>query len=665
MKTPEGLKDISPELLARFPQERDPIFFQDLYLIASEIRKGAFNTILNAGSGHLGASSSSVEMLTSLYFGGVLKYDRDDPNHPDRDRVLLRGHLGPARYKIFSLLGWIDESLLERYRRLGGLPGHEEMGEVPGVDITPTGSLGMELSYGAGVAFAAKRMGKEFKTFVFLGDGEEQEGSVSEAARHIAIMGLDNIVAIIDKNGKQLSRPTSGVEDIAMIWAGYGWDVREISDGNDIVEVQNTLKKAREDRNGKPILVISNTIKGLGVPGATENFCGYHTVSSCDREDLKTGIANQERIMTGCGYSSEQIKALATKYADKNRLSPSEENHIGKIEINIQPDPEYSSNLQRGLEYYRRQLADFFKTEPEITFYSMTADLMKMNLVQLYGFDQDPVVHIDTGIREQHLISMAYGLSLTDKSARILINLAELTAYRASDQMGVMAIGGGKMVILSEGGGLNGSRDGATHQVPGIPGMILTMPQMVMYEPADVIDAYNCLNKSLSDYENPVYLRTHWRETPPLPRAEKDLTNTSYYEVGTCNGKPDVVLVASGLTTQGALEAKMILERQYQIVAKVINVVDLKSLDENFVYLLETGAPVLTIYNGLDTILKYPVSSAIMQHPVKIPSIVEGHGFIKGATGLLDELLVEFKFDGKGIIDILKNKFPDLFKVKI
>lgn len=660
MRRYEHLCHVPPELLVKIPSERESPFFQDLYLIASEIRRSAFSTTLHAGSGHLGASSSSVEMLTALYFGGVLKYDHDDPNHPDRDRVMLRGHLGPTRYKIFSLLGWIEEERLNHYRRLGGLPGHEIMGKIPGVDMTPTDSLGMELSYAAGTAIAAKKMSKEFKTFVFLGDGEEQEGSVSEAARHIAIMGLDNLVCIMDQNGGQLSRRPSGVEDIRMIWEGYGWDVREIQDGNDVVEVTGVLKKARRDRNGKSIFIISHTVKGMSVPGARENFCGYHTISSCKPEDLQTAIGIQEQIISESGHTSEQVKAMAASYASRNTLPYTQETKLVETPVNIQPHPDASQDLKKGLEHYRRELVKYFTQHPEATLYSLTADLMRLDLVEMYGYDQDPIVHIDTGIREQHLIAMAYGLSLTDPNARILINFAELTTYRAADQIKALAIGNGKVVILAEGSGLSQSRDGANHQTISEPGMILTLPGVEIREPADVQDAYNCLNQAFSRHSGPTYIRTHWRTIPLLPRKEEDLDKTNFYEVGECKGQPSVILIASGLATQGALEAKQLLGSR-GIEAKVINIVDLKSLNQQFVELLENDVPILTLYNGTEMILRSAVAAAIMRSPSKLPSVVEGYGFDVGDTGLLDELIPEFKFDGSGVVEILQTKFPYLF----
>ena len=283
----------------RSPYELDN--FQ-LSAIASQLRLKVFEICKKAKSGHIGASSAAVELFTALYFGGILKYDASDPQHSDRDRVLVRGHLGPLRYAIFSLLGWIENEELESYRRLGSrLQGHENHLETPGVDITPSGSLGMLLSYGVGCAISALNQGKDYKTYVFLGDGEEQEGNVSEAARHAAHLKLPNLIAVIDRNHKQLSDPTVVCDssDLAAVWRGYGWRVIHLMDGNDIVATSRAFHSVlSEMKDGeKPIVLIANTSKGLGLPGAKEHFSGYHTIGVCPNgvvdEAIRTAKENR------------------------------------------------------------------------------------------------------------------------------------------------------------------------------------------------------------------------------------------------------------------------------------------------------------------------------------------------------------------------------------
>mgnify|MGYP002531227320 CR=1 FL=1 len=259
-----------------------------LKMISKYVRAKALETILDANNGHIGGNLSSVELLTTLYFGGLFNFDPENSKNQNRDRVLIRGHEGPLRYTIFSLLGFINPEELKTYRSLGSrLQGHEDMFETPGVDITPSGSLGMLLSYGVGSCIANKDNGLNSRTVVFLGDGEEQEGNISEAARNAASHELDNLICILDQNQKQLSRPTKdsdGKSDIRKIWEGYGWNVLEIENGNDVQQVLETYSQLSDIK--KPTLVIAHTTKGLGVIGAKEHFSGYHTLSSVNNKIL-------------------------------------------------------------------------------------------------------------------------------------------------------------------------------------------------------------------------------------------------------------------------------------------------------------------------------------------------------------------------------------------
>lgn len=641
--------------------EQEKTSLADLGNIATEIRRNAFATIQHAGSGHLGSCSSSAEMLSAMYFGGILNYDADNPRHPLRDRIILRGHLGPARYTVFGMLGWLDKDRLQHYRQLGGLPGHEEMDLTPGVDITPMGSFGMGLSYGAGAALAAKERGEKFTTYVFLGDGEEQEGSVSESARHIATLGLDNLVCIMDKNGKQLSRDTRHSDretDVHKLWESYGWDVVELHDGNDIAQVMETFKLVKTLRGPKPVMVIAHTTKGLGLPGAEDNFNGYHTISSCPPENLQAAVIQQGQKLADRGYTPDSIWELANKLSRSNKLPEYKSDSPVEFVADFQPLADEQS-MMKGLERYRRQLSEYVLAGPNRPFVSMTADLMKKSLVDLYNF-RPPINHIDTGVREIHMLATAYGMSVTDPRTRIMITFAELTAYRGADAFNAFALGHTPVVVMGEGGGLNGSRDGLTHEITSIPGMILTLPGIRMLEPADVRDAYNCLNESLTQYKVPTYIRTHWRNTEPLPRAEKDMYSTTYYEVDSVDQPTNIVLVGTGLTTQGGLEAKRLLATM-GIHAKLMNVVDIKSLDQGFAEMVDDGVPVLTLYNGYEFILRSAVASTLSGYQRVKQSIVKGHGFETGDTGTLEDLIKHFKLDGPGIVSVIAEKFPQLF----
>lgn len=627
-----------------------------LEALCSEVRKGAFEIISQADNGHLGSCSSSVELMVSLYFGGVLHYDSENPKNPNRDRVLVRGHLGPLRYKIFSLLGWIKEDELSTYRQLGSrLQGHESMDMVPGVDITPSGSLGMVLSYGVGAAIAARSEGN-FKTFVFLGDGEEQEGCVSEAARHAGSEKLDNLICILDKNGGQLGQRTvkvDGSTDIQKVWKGYGWNVTTIQNGNDIGEVIKKLTAARNNTSGEPTFVIANTIKGVHIPGAEDNFCGYHTLHSCSRESLGVAIKQQKSKLRDLGYSPSKIKEAARRLTYRSKLPPA--SHPEEIikPINISLHPDHSTHLVDSLIYYLNLLSNGLNADRQLRLYAMTADLIRETQVEEYGFIK-PTVYIDVGIREQHMLGMAHGISVTDPLSRIVIKAGDAFFYRSSDQLNAIAQSKSRMVIVTDDGGLSGAKNGSTHQSSGQPGAILSMPGVQFYEPADARDLYNVLNTSFTKYNKPTYVRIHSMTTPLLPRSKDDLFSTSYYQFGKHVEKADIILISCGLTSLGALDAQSLLKHQ-GVNARLINIIDPNSLDEKFADLIEDRTPALTIYNGNESILRQAVAGAIMHYDHNRPSRMLGHGFSLGTTGKLDDLIKHFQFDGPGIVQVLKK----------
>ncbi|MBW2987020.1 hypothetical protein KY336_00590, partial [Candidatus Woesearchaeota archaeon] len=316
---------------------------KDLETICDNVKKDVVRIIDKAKSGHLGACMSSAELMTSLYFGGILDYNPDNPFDPHRDRVLIRGHLGPLRYKIFSILGWLDKEELEHYREIGSrLQGHEAMNITPGVDITPSGSLGMVLSYGTGAAISAKKQGKSFLTYVFLGDGEEQEGNIAEAARHAASLSLDNLICIMDQNKKQLSRPTNIADkgNIKKIWEGYGWDVIELAQGHNFNDIIETLSHVKQKQRKRPTLVIADTIKANGIKGCEDHYSGYHTIRVCPRSSV-------EEIL-------KQPVPNISKFERPFKKLKKEQPEIEELGLEITNPP--SNNLEVSANKYLKQL---------------------------------------------------------------------------------------------------------------------------------------------------------------------------------------------------------------------------------------------------------------------------------------------------------------------
>ncbi len=245
---------------------------------ANEMRCDIVRMITEAKSGHPGGSLSCVDILVALYFGGVMKYDSSNPKLTGRDRFFLaKGHAAPALYTALAHAGFFPREELMSLRKLGSrLQGHPDSSLVPGVEVS-TGSLGQGLSIASGVAAGLLLKGEEGCVFSLLGDGECEEGQVWEAAMFAAHNKLDNLVAIIDRNGLQIDGATSEVcdpGDLGAKFAAFGWDVHSV-DGHDITALIGVLNECKASRNGAPHVIIAHTVKGKGV-SFMENAVGWH-----------------------------------------------------------------------------------------------------------------------------------------------------------------------------------------------------------------------------------------------------------------------------------------------------------------------------------------------------------------------------------------------------
>jgi len=233
--------------------------------VVKDVRKNILRMVAEAGSGHIGASFSTVEILCVLYFL-KMKKDPKNPGWSERDLLILsKGHAAPALYAILSEAGYFPEIELLRLRELGSiLQGHPDL-RTPGVDFI-SGSLGQGLSAAIGFALAAKMDGSSRRIYVILGDGELNEGQIWEAALTASHLKLDNITTIIDRNYYQLSGETEKIKALDPLedkWIAFGWEVFE-AEGNDLKSLIRTLD-ASSLVKGKPSLVIAKTTKGKGV----------------------------------------------------------------------------------------------------------------------------------------------------------------------------------------------------------------------------------------------------------------------------------------------------------------------------------------------------------------------------------------------------------------
>ena len=242
---------------------------------AISIRKRTIQMIFDARHGHTGGSLSCVDILVALYFD-ILRYDPANPKNLDRDRFILsKGHSVESYYCVLAEAGFFPGEILNTYGKFKSpLAGHP-VASVPGVELN-SGSLGHGLSVGVGMALAGKMDKKNYKVWVLMGDGEQGEGTVLEAAMSARHYKLDNLIAIIDRNRLQISGNTEDImklDSLSERYTALGWHTEEAA-GNDIGELIRVFRKQPVEK-GKPHLVIANTTKGKGI-SFIENQAGWH-----------------------------------------------------------------------------------------------------------------------------------------------------------------------------------------------------------------------------------------------------------------------------------------------------------------------------------------------------------------------------------------------------
>lgn len=262
----------------------DATVIEKLEKKARELRKTILRMITMAGSGHPGGSLSSIDLLVALYYHH-LRHDPKNPKWPDRDRfVLSKGHGCPALYAVLADCGYFGEEHLWTLRKVGSiLQGHPDMTRTPGVEIS-TGSLGMGFSAAIGMALGARLSERSYRVYALLGDGECQEGAVWEGAMFAAHYGLDNLTAIVDRNGLQQTGKTEErirLEPLASKWEAFGWRVLEI-DGHSFPQILTALEEAKGTR-GRPTVIIAHTVKGKGV-SFIEGVVGFHGKATTPEE---------------------------------------------------------------------------------------------------------------------------------------------------------------------------------------------------------------------------------------------------------------------------------------------------------------------------------------------------------------------------------------------
>jgi transketolase len=604
-----------------------------------------------AGSGHSGSTLSIMDIAAALYLH-VADHDPKNPSWPERDRILWSaGHKAPALYVALGFAGFCPLDDTVTLRKLHSpFQGHPHWLRLPGVEVS-SGSLGQGLSIAVGMALAARIDGRQHKIFCLMGDGEQQEGQVWEAAMEAGNYHLDNIVAVVDCNRLQIDgwvKDVMQVEPLADKYASFGWEVVH-TDGHDMQQLVAAFAKARAAR-GKPIVILADTIKGKGV-SFMENQPGWHGKAP-DREEL--GAALGELGISGLGVAERiPVDRLLEK----------------AISYQAGVDRKLAAEMPKSARDYWWNAGDTMKVKMEPTrkgFGKSLAENGGDERVVCLGLDISGSITIgdfyagkperakrwiSMGIAEQSATAAAVGLAREGKLP-VLGSYATFSAARNLDQLRVsVCYGNFNVLVAGAHAGVSVGPDGATHQALEDLFAMQGLPNMSVVVPCDAIETRKATDYLLLKHVGPKYIRFAREATPIVTnestpfvfgkanviRLRAEAANfVDAFETHLAqdykNEHEDLSIVAIGPMVPEAMRAARILKLDYGLETRIVNMHTLKPIDAEAVIRAarETGVVVTAEEHQIGA-LAWRVSSLLTESRE-----LYGQPIITGAIGVKD-----------------------------
>ncbi|MDQ2968147.1 MAG: 1-deoxy-D-xylulose-5-phosphate synthase [Actinomycetota bacterium] len=568
---------------------------EDLGLIADMCRANALVAVKRAGSGHLGSSFSALDIVVHLLWR-ELNVAELGWDHPDRDVFFSsKGHDVPGLYAALHALGVIPPERLLRLRRLGGLDGHPDLG-IPGIEAN-SGSLGMGLSKGRGMAWGKRFQGRGGRVIVMTGDGELQEGQNWEAFASAAHQRVGNLWAIVDRNELQSDRPTEEIlalGDLEAKLRAFGWHV-EVCDGHDHAALAAAFAAMHAAPEDVPKILVAHTIKGRGVsfmehPEALRAGDGTYRWHAGAPDDDSFERAHAELI----ARVRSQLSDL-----DLQPVLPLEEN------VSLEGEPASGAGVRRVTdEYvaaaYGDELLQLVGERPEVVV--LDADLASDCRIRAVELEQ-PSRFVEVGIAEQDLVSMAAGLA-RQGLLPVVNSFASFLAARANEQIYNQASEGTKVVYVLHYAGLIPAGPGKSHQSIRDISLLSALPNMTVVQPANSEETRALLRWAVEDARENVAFRLAIGPSPrsiELPAVAETQGRGTVLREGS-----DALLFAYGpVMLHEALNAAEALGARVQVVNMPwLNRVDsewLAELVEPFgeIFVVEDHAPVGALSDSL------------------------------------------------------------------
>ncbi|MBI2049514.1 transketolase [Candidatus Roizmanbacteria bacterium] len=522
----------------------------------------------SAGSGHPTSSLSATELMIALLFGGIFRFDLDNPDYPNNDRLIFsKGHASPLFYALYAAAGKVIEKDLKTLRKFGSpLEGHP----TPKFRYTEvsTGSLGQGLSIGLGMALNAKYVDKlPYRTYVLLGDSEMAEGSVWEAIQIAANYKLDNLVGIIDVNRLGQRGETMYGHDIKEYGkriAAFGWETVLVENGHSFDTILDVYKKLQKTK-GKPTMIIARTIKGKGV-SFLENKDGWHG-KALSADELKIALKELGAVdlkIRGTVKKPQQIKVLNSKSQIPNKLKvPSSKfQNVYKANELVATRKAYGNALVRIFPKFQNMVV----LDGEVS-NSTYAELFKKEYPERF---------FEMYIAEQNMAGTALGLSRRGKIPFVSTFAAFFT--RAFDQIRMSQYSSSNIKFVGSHAGVSIGEDGASQMGLEDISMFRTLRDGVVLYPSDAISCEKLVEEAAKHHGN-VYIRTTRKDTPILYDSKEEFPIGGSKVHIVKSQKSKIGIIAAGITLHEALAAqKELLNESVETI--VIDCYSIKPIDK-------------------------------------------------------------------------------------
>ncbi|MGH9143107.1 MAG: transketolase C-terminal domain-containing protein [Vicinamibacterales bacterium] len=461
----------------------DPV--ERAQLFADVCRLNTLYMIMQAGSGHIGSSFSSTDLITWLWTEELNDTNSDTPGADVY--FSSKGHDAPALYALLIALGKLNFDLIHKLRRLGGLPGHPDVETTPFI-ATNTGSLGMGISKAYGMARARRFTGRGGRIVLMTGDGELQEGQIWESLQPAANERLSEIVAVVDHNKLQSDSAVAAVSDLGAIedkFRAFGWEVRR-ADGHDFNAIHQAFAHFATVVD-RPKVLIADTVKGKGVSFMEGLACGDQTYH------FHAGAPSLENYLAAVGELRARID---------DRLS-----RLGQPTLALEraPLPERIAPVkpERLVLAYGDELLQMARTRPDIV--AMDGDLLSDCGIEAFKAEL-PERFIECGIAEQHMVSAAGGMALHG-ILPVVHSFACFLSTRANEHIYNNATERKKIIYAATLAGAVPGGPGHSHQSVRDISAIGSVPGLTAIEPCSEREARLAIRWAVEENPASTYLR--------------------------------------------------------------------------------------------------------------------------------------------------------------